>query len=196
MVTRDRTTWQYRPYDSCSAFRDDGEIRLDQRSGRRTTRVSSRKPRRKPRRKITSKDCVRCGLCCVAEADQEEFCDVTADDIERLDRRWAKENVLFSTLFNQFVAVFDGAYAPFPAIRTRWLPVKTGPLKGCDVCACAALRGSVGSRVRCTIYKRRPEVCKDAVVPGDHSCRTLRREYLPTEPETRARAGARPGTQG
>lgn len=40
---------------------------------------------------------------------------------------------------------------------------------------CVALEGELGERVRCTIYERRPSVCR-ACEPGSVSCRIARRE--------------------
>ena len=39
---------------------------------------------------------------------------------------------------------------------------------------CAALSGVVGERVRCVIYTRRPQPCRDCA-PGSQSCLVARR---------------------
>lgn len=41
---------------------------------------------------------------------------------------------------------------------------------------CAALSGSVGREIRCTIYAHRPRPCR-RVQPGDADCVTARQEY-------------------
>jgi len=123
-------------------------------------------------------DCRSCGLCCVAMYDQESFCDVESEDLERLGVRWVRRNVLFSSLLDRMCSRIDGAQWPLGAIMTRSRVVKAGPMKGCTVCICVALRGSVGNRVSCRVYDKRPKVCHEAVVPGDRTCRSLRREHL------------------
>jgi len=44
-----------------------------------------------------------------------------------------------------------------------------------DNCVCVALRGTVGVRVSCSIYGRRPRVCS-VFRPGSPECRYARRE--------------------
>jgi Fe-S-cluster containining protein len=46
---------------------------------------------------------------------------------------------------------------------------------------CAALRGALGRRVRCTIYRDRPSPCR-TVQPGDRLCERYRREHALTIP--------------
>lgn len=128
-----------------------------------------------PRKKSEPPDCLSCGLCCVVMRDQDAFCDVTPKDLEKLDRRWIGRNVLFPSAIDTFAAMIDGAHLPFGAIATKWREVKDGPLKGIEVCACVALRGNVGHAVKCSIYAKRPQVCHDAVKPGDRTCFDIRR---------------------
>ena len=123
-------------------------------------------------------DCRKCGLCCIANYDQEAFADVTIEDVERLNRRWAKKNILYPRTIDLLAAVIDSTSLVHGAVRTRWVTSKTGPLKGTEACACVALQGSIGYRVRCTIYNRRPEVCRKAVKPGDRICKAIRKEIL------------------
>jgi Fe-S-cluster containining protein len=53
---------------------------------------------------------------------------------------------------------------------------------------CAALKGTVMHKVKCSIYDKRPHACKTAVVPGDSTCRFLRikvKEALEDEAKTK-----------
>ena len=123
-------------------------------------------------------DCRTCGLCCVAPHDQDSFCDLDEEDEERIGESWVRRNVMRYSTFERFLAAANtGQRLPPGAIRTRWKPVKAGPLKGHRACACVALRGSILRRVSCSIYGRRPKVCREAIAPGDHTCLDLRRVY-------------------
>ena len=82
----------------------------------------------------------------------------------------------FATLTGLAHAI-DGNRIPDGAIKTVWTKQKTGPLKGIEICACAALRGSVMQRVSCSVYEDRPRVCRVAVVPGDKACRQAREMF-------------------
>ena len=122
-------------------------------------------------------DCLSCGACCVAPRSQDAFCDVSAEDLERLGRGWVKKNVLFSSPFDRLVSMIDGNQVPLAAIATKWTEQKSGPLKGHELCSCVALKGSVMNAVKCSVYEKRPETCKTAVVPGDRNCLDLRRAF-------------------
>lgn len=126
----------------------------------------------------TAPDCLECGACCVSLQDQDVFCDVEVEDLDRLKPAWVKKNVLFTSVFDAALAVIDGANMPHGAIRTKWAKQRTGPLAGREACTCVALRGSVMSRVSCSIYENRPRTCKVAVVPGDRTCLELRRMIM------------------
>ena len=142
---------------------------------------------------ITAETCRTCGVCCVSLHDQESFADVDDTDLERLDPRWVWKNVIrgpVSVRVNgrspdyawiRSLVYGDGLE---PAIRTEWRRQACGPFRGVEVCACVALRGSILSRVSCTIYGRRPKVCRTAVKPGDRTCREARRMYLEATAET------------
>jgi Fe-S-cluster containining protein len=45
-----------------------------------------------------------------------------------------------------------------------------------DLARCAALKGKVGEATACTIYARRPEVCRTCM-PGDAECAMARRKW-------------------
>lgn|GEM_PF-1814442 len=127
--------------------------------------------------KLTSADCVKCGLCCVSLYDQERFADVTAKDEERLGKRFVRLHVLRTRPFDSLCAAIDGARVPPGAIATEWRKQRSGPFKGVSVCACVALRGTLLEKTACSIYDKRPEVCRKAVKPGDRTCREIRALY-------------------
>lgn len=122
-------------------------------------------------------DCLTCGACCVAPDNQEAYADVTAEDARRLGRRFVRLHVLGPSALDTFAAAIDGKNAPPMAIETRWTTQRSGPYKGFEVSTCAALRGSIGSRVRCSVYEKRPKVCRTAVKPGDRACREIRKAF-------------------
>jgi Fe-S-cluster containining protein len=109
--------------------------------------------------KLTSEDCRKCGVCCVSLTEHPEYADVTEKDKARLGQRFVRLNVLQD------------------AIKTEWKTQRTGPFKGVQACSCVALRGSLMSRVSCSVYKVRPEVCKKAVKPGDRTCLRVRQMF-------------------
>lgn len=129
-----------------------------------------------PRETITAKTCRSCGACCVAPYDQEEFCDVTAADMRRLGMRFVRLNVLQPSTFDVLASAMSGQ-AHVSAIRTEWRTQARGPLKGFELNTCAALRGSVMQRVGCRVYPKRPDVCRNAVKPGDKVCREIRQTF-------------------
>lgn len=130
-----------------------------------------------PRERITSETCRSCGLCCIAVHDQPAFCDVTAEDLKQFSRQWTRSNVMFPHVFDQLVAGIEGFHLPDAAIKTKWQKTNRGKFKGFEMCRCVALRGNPGHAVKCSIYEKRPEVCRDAVKPGDKTCREIRRDY-------------------
>lgn len=71
------------------------------------------------------------------------------------------------------------------AIATRWVDTQEGPFRDLRVNACVALAGDVGHDVRCTVYDRRPEVCRMAIQPGDEWCRELRARFMDQVKEIR-----------
>lgn len=124
--------------------------------------------------KITAATCRSCGICCVSLTGSEVYCDVTVEDMKRLSKSFVARNVIRPRLFDRLAHAIDGNRIPDGAIKTVWTKQKTGPLKGIELCACAALRGSVMQRVSCSVYEDRPRVCRVAVVPGDKACRQAR----------------------
>jgi hypothetical protein len=131
-------------------------------------------------------DCRTCGVCCIGFGEQEFYCDVTETDLKRLSPRFIRKNVVDPCEQIEFFASVtiagvlqptESGIAGTPAIRTEWKEMKTGPFAGSELNVCAALRGSVFSRVSCTIYPNRPKTCRKAVKPGDRTCRHARRLF-------------------
>lgn len=116
---------------------------------------------------MSKPDCLRCGLCCCAPSGQGEFCDVTEEEAKRLPKKF-RLKLWYPSAFDLAMAVMHHESYPHAALKTR---------QAGDFTACVALEGTVGKKVKCAIYKDRPHVCHDAVVPGDKACRSLRKIY-------------------
>jgi Fe-S-cluster containining protein len=116
----------------------------------------------------------------VAPYEQDAFCDVTPEDVGRLGKKFVRLNVLLSRPIDVFAAAIDGADYPSAAIKTKWRESKVGALKGFRFNVCVALRGSVMHKVSCSVYEDRPRVCREAVKPGDRTCREIRRTFKTT----------------
>jgi Fe-S-cluster containining protein len=120
-----------------------------------------------------AKACLSCGLCCRSPIAQEAFCDVTERDVRRMGR--ARRLVLGFSAFDRLCSMMDGRPLPFGVIATKRVRQTKGPHKGKTFHVCAALRGNIGHAVRCSIYPNRPETCRTAVIPGDRTCKRLRK---------------------
>ena len=83
---------------------------------------------------MTALDCRRCGACCSPEIKLPFYVGLTATDVARLTPRWRAQNVGRASLL------------------TRLDPV--------GHCVCVALQGTIGRRVHCRIYTRRPAACR------------------------------------
>ncbi len=90
---------------------------------------------------------------------EETYVNLTPKDEERLGKRYVRLHVINSE------------------IRTRPTLNKAGPLKGTEDCRCVSLRGSIGKQVSCSIYEKRPDVCRKALKPGDRQCAVVRRTF-------------------
>ena len=88
-------------------------------------------------------DCRTCGACCVADYDDVGYVHVNEEDFDRLTEK-EQRRLVHEEASEERLLVF----------RT----LKTASDK-CGNCRCAALRGTVGLRVSCTIYERRPQAC-------------------------------------
>jgi len=124
-------------------------------------------------------DCKTCGLCCVSMDEADVYCDLLPEDALRLPKKYHRHFVAFDTLSFLSQAI-DGrkslSECSGGALKTRWINVRGGPLKGFELCACALLRGTPLKNVRCAIYQQRPSTCREAVKPGDRACKWFRRE--------------------
>lgn len=127
---------------------------------------------------MSTPDCQTCGLCCVTLDDQEVWCDVTPEDEKRLPKKFVRLNVLKPTTAHQLAAALHGHELPYAAIKSKWTKQTSGSLKGVSACACVALQGNLLHKVRCKVYKTRPQACRDAMQPGDDACLELRGLWL------------------
>jgi Fe-S-cluster containining protein len=127
-------------------------------------------------RKAEKFNCRTCGLCCVSLYDQEVFCDLTEQDIERLGAH-LNHHVVWSDLFTISTSLLRGCDSPAAALATKWRLMRAGPLKDVEACVCVFLRGSILHRTSCRVYARRPQTCRDAVKPGTRLCKDIRCMY-------------------
>jgi len=128
-----------------------------------------------PRERITQDTCLSCGACCVSLHGDDAYCDFTHEDAARLGERFVSKHVIHESVFTTALRLLDGQQGPWGVIKTEWRRQARGPLKGFELRSCVALRGSVMQSVRCSVYQRRPDTCREAVVPGDRTCRQLRK---------------------
>jgi Fe-S-cluster containining protein len=98
------------------------------------------------------------------------------EDEKRLEKRFVRLHVLYPGPLEAFSRAIDGRPL-YGALRAVVREQKAGPLKGHEVTACVALKGTVLKSVRCSVYAKRPDVCRQAVKPGDSACRRLRTAY-------------------
>lgn len=94
-------------------------------------------------------DCRACGACCAPQLADAFYVGVSEADVARMTRRWRERHVA------------EGA------ILTKLDPVGR--------CVCVALRGTVGQRVSCAIYERRPDECR-RFQAGSRECLEARRQ--------------------
>ena len=120
-------------------------------------------------------NCKACGLCCISLQGQEAYCDITMEDALRLPKKYDKYFAPFD-IMDQLAMRAGGKNAVAGALLTRRLKVRSGELKGLELCACTLLRGTPLKKVSCAIYGRRPSTCRDAVKPGDKTCQWFRKE--------------------
>lgn len=112
-------------------------------------------------------NCLTCGLCCCAPTGQDAFCDVTADDLKKIDKKF-RLKVWRPSTFDRLASALSGEEPPYGALKTKQVG---------DFTVCVALAGEVGKSVSCQTYKTRPATCHEAVIPGDRTCRSLRKAY-------------------
>jgi len=115
-------------------------------------------------------DCTACGVCCRAPPNQMAWADIYEDDLARLTPYFIRKHVRRRTAFQMLVEelTLRPSYFTVDAIHTK------GNHNGT---VCVALRGTIGKRCSCSIYARRPDVCRN-FEPGCPSCLRARRIYL------------------
>jgi uncharacterized protein len=95
-------------------------------------------------------DCRTCGACCGPEQDEEYYVSLVDGDAERLSKGYRRLRVVHTDEECLF----------------KHLATKRTDHSGV---VCVALQGRIGKRVRCSIYRKRPLVCRD-FKRGDESC--------------------------
>lgn len=134
--------------------------------------MSRAKVRRLPVLKASPFDCRTCGACCATPVDQDSWADLTKNDLKRLTLAFRKHAVIVPRQVSQWA--HHGDYA---ALKTVWRKQsQRGVYPRKKLLVCVALRGSVGHRVSCSIYGRRPKVCIE-FKPGSRYCLELRRDH-------------------
>lgn len=126
--------------------------------------------------KFTSKTCLSCGVCCVSLHDQDVFADVDEDDLRRMGAKLSRKLCIRFSLFDILLRTTPKAGKALGAIRTKDVEETSGPLKGISSYRCACLEGSLLKKVKCSIYKVRPECCR-IFEPGNASCRWMRSQF-------------------
>ena len=94
-------------------------------------------------------NCRTCGACCAPEVRLPFYVGLKAADLRRL------------------TAGFRDRHVARGSILTR--------LDSVGNCVCVALHGTLGRRVACRIYPRRPGPCRRLTM-GSRSCRKARRQ--------------------
>ena len=127
--------------------------------------------------KKSAPNCRTCGVCCVSLQDDDIWAELTMADAERLGERWCRRNVLGHSMMDVLCRTLDGQPSYLGDIMTKWRKLRAGPFKGVEVCTCVALRGSILHRVSCSVYEKRPAVCRNALNPGERQCLEARRLF-------------------
>ncbi len=107
--------------------------------------------RESPATRVTAADCQSCGACCGPPYVANTYITLTPPDVESLSP-------------NERRLLVRGVRRP--ALATAMTR---------DGVVCAALRGRVGTHVSCSIYERRPGVCR-RFAPGSRACLAMRRD--------------------
>lgn len=94
-------------------------------------------------------DCRTCGACCTPEVKLPFYVGLNKDDLLRLTPAFRARNTARASLLTKLDTVGN--------------------------CVCVALRGTVGRRVSCGIYERRPSACRE-LVAGSRACLKARRQ--------------------
>ena len=102
---------------------------------------------------IPMPDCRSCGACCGPSTDDATHVQLFDVDVKRLSPAFRRSHVV------------EGFGEDSHQLRTK---------RGSSGTVCVALRGSVGHRVLCAIYERRPTLCEQ-FKPGSKLCLESRR---------------------
>ena len=131
-------------------------------------------------KKSKKPSCTECGICCWCREEQDMHCEVTESDVKRLGT-WGRRNFVGFSFMDRIQYSLRGSTASdrfTGGLRTKWIMQRSGPLKGRQVLVCAGLRGSLLNKTHCSVYDRRPKVCRIAIKPGDKACLKLREMVL------------------
>lgn len=93
--------------------------------------------------------CRSCGACCTPQRNDAVYVGVSASDVARFSRNFRNQSVAHGAILTKLDSVGH--------------------------CVCVALRGTVGKRVSCAIYERRPDECRRLAV-GSPECLAARRQ--------------------
>lgn len=104
-------------------------------------------------------DCITCGACCISSYPSHSYVHVSAADATLLSRG-EQDELLIESRHPSLGKL---------AMRAR--------LDSSGRSRCAALRGSAGDCVSCSVYDRRPTVCRK-FEPGSYACDAARKEIL------------------
>ncbi len=96
-------------------------------------------------------DCTRCGACCVADYEGPDYVHLLDQDLDRLDPEEQDRLVYTERSYGKQQHSMKTVYD------------RRGN------CRCIALKGVVGEDVSCSIYDRRPNVCRNFTA-GDSVC--------------------------
>jgi Fe-S-cluster containining protein len=103
-------------------------------------------------------DCQSCGACCSpAYDDDDRYVELEERDRKRLP--WPRRNLLVLTETETVPALSE-------TVTRSWIRTRVNR-DGDLVCSC--LTGKVGGRVACSVYEKRPEICR-AFRPGSSMC--------------------------
>jgi Fe-S-cluster containining protein len=109
-------------------------------------------------------DCTKCGACCVADYDSPDYVHLLDQDLERLTDTEREQLVYVEQTFGQ----------PQSSMKTCY--------DARENCRCIALKGVVGEQVSCSIYERRPNVCRNFTA-GDSICDYARQAAFGVSPK-------------
>jgi Fe-S-cluster containining protein len=106
-----------------------------------------------------SKECVKCGLCCIyyPTTNKENLSDVSEIEVANLPKK------LYAITRHKTGAGKGKIY----------FQSKKDSIWGSNFRRCKSLHGTQGVEVSCSIYEQRPKMCSD-YVPGNFMCNSIR----------------------